>query len=98
MRFGRENSPSWCDVQSQAKKVIFLNGEVFFFLTRPLMGDPFILRGNSLEEIGREFKVAKYSSVSSVIERMKTKIAKNRKLKMHIDKLKEEINMSQEQT
>ena len=37
----RENGPCWCDVQSQAKKVIFLNGEVFFFLTRPLMGDPF---------------------------------------------------------
>ncbi len=53
---------------------------------------------DSLEDIGREFKVAKYSSVSSVIGRMKTKIAKNRKLKMHIERLKEEINMSQEQT
>ncbi len=56
------------------------------------------LRGDSLEEIGREFKVAKYSSVSSVIERMKTKIAKNRGLKTRIERLKEEINMSQEQT
>ncbi len=56
------------------------------------------LRGDSLEEIGREFKVAKYSSVSSVIERMKTKIAKNRKMKTRIERLTEEINMSQEQT
>jgi len=56
------------------------------------------LRGDSLEDIGKEFKMAKYSSVSSVIERMKTKITKNRKLKMHIERLKEEINMSQEQT
>ena len=56
------------------------------------------MRGDSLEDIGREFKVAKYSSVSSVIERMKTRIAKNRKLKMQIERLKEEINMSQEQT
>ena len=39
----RENGPCWCDVQSQAKKVIFLNGEVFFFLTYPLMGDPLII-------------------------------------------------------
>jgi chromosomal replication initiation ATPase DnaA len=56
------------------------------------------LRGDSLEDIGREFKVAKYSSVSSIIERMETKIAKNPKFKMHIERLKEEINMSQEQT
>ena len=56
------------------------------------------LRGDSLEDIGREFKVTKYSSVSSVIERMKTKIAKNRGLKTRIKRLREEINMSQEQT
>jgi chromosomal replication initiation ATPase DnaA len=56
------------------------------------------LRGDSLEEIGREFKVTKYSSVSSVIERMKERIAKNRSLKTRIERLKEEINMSQEQT
>ena len=56
------------------------------------------LRGDSLEDIGREFKVAKYSSVSSVIERMKTKIAMNRRMKTRIERLKEEINMSQEQT
>jgi chromosomal replication initiation ATPase DnaA len=39
------------------------------------------LRGDSLEDIGREFKVSKYSSVSSVVERMKTRIAKDRKLR-----------------
>ena len=49
------------------------------------------LRGDSLEDIGKEFKVAKYSSVSSVIERMKTKIAENRKLKMRIERLTEEV-------
>jgi hypothetical protein len=56
------------------------------------------MRGDSLEKIAREFKVAKYSSVSSVIERMKARIVKNRRLKTHIEILKEEINMSQEQT
>ena len=56
------------------------------------------LRGDSLEQIGKIFKVIKYSSVSSVIERVKTRIAKNRRLKVRIEKLKEEINMSQEQT
>ena len=56
------------------------------------------LRGDSLEEIGREFKIAKYSSVSSVIERIKAMIAKDRKLRKRVVELKEEINMSQEQT
>ena len=56
------------------------------------------LRGDSLEEIGREFNIAKYSSVSSVLERMKAMIAKIRKLKKRVVALKGEINMSQEQT
>ena len=52
----------------------------------------------SLEEIGREFEIAEYSSVSSVIEKIKAMIAKDRKLKKRVLGLKEEINMSQEQT
>jgi len=56
------------------------------------------LRADSLEEIGREFEVAKYSSVSSVIERTKAMIAKDRKLRRRVEELKKEINMSQEQT
>ena len=56
------------------------------------------LRGDSLEEIGREFKIAKYSSVSSVVERIKSTIAKDRRLRKRVVELKKEINMSQEQT
>jgi len=52
----------------------------------------------SLEEIGWEFEIAEYSSVSSVIEKIKAMIAKDRKLKKRVVGLKEEINMSQEQT
>lgn len=40
---GREakTRPSWCEVSCPAKKNwVFLRGEVFFFLTSPLMGDP----------------------------------------------------------
>ena len=55
------------------------------------------LRGDSLDEIGREFGVAKYSSVSSVIERIKTVIAKDSKLRHRVEELKKEINMGQEQ-
>jgi len=56
------------------------------------------LRGDSLDEIGREFGVATYSSVSSVVERIKAVIAKDRKLRQRVEELKKEINMSQEQT
>ncbi len=56
------------------------------------------LRGDILEEIGREFKIAKYSSVSSVVKRMKGMMAKDGRLRKRSMELKEEINMSQEQT
>ena len=56
------------------------------------------LRGDKLEQIGKRFDVSNYSSVGSVIERMKKRIRKNRKLKTRIENLTDEINMSQEQT
>ena len=42
--------------------------------------------------------LAKYSSVSSVIERTKAMIAKDRTLRHRVEELKEEISKSQEQT
>ena len=55
------------------------------------------LRGDRLDEIGKEFKMAKYSSVSSVIQRMKSEISRNRKLRKRVEQLEEELKMSQEQ-
>jgi len=46
------------------------------------------LRGDSLEEIGREFRIATYSSVSSVIERTKAMIVKDRVLRHRVEELK----------
>ena len=56
------------------------------------------LRGDSLEQIGREFMIGKYSTVSNVIERTKAHILRNRKLKKRLENLKTEINMSQRKT
>ncbi len=56
------------------------------------------LSGDSLEEIAREFRAATYISVSSVIERTKAMIVKDRVLRHRVEELKEEIYMSQEQT
>ena len=42
------------------------------------------LRGEKLEEIGRQFGIAKYSSVSSVIVKMKRDISADRRLKARV--------------
>ena len=42
------------------------------------------LRGEKLDEIGRQFGIAKYSSVSSAIEKMKRDILAGRRLKARV--------------
>jgi putative transposase len=54
------------------------------------------LRGDSLEEIGKEFKMNSYSTVSSVIERTKNQILNDRKLRKRFEQLKKGLQMSQE--
>jgi chromosomal replication initiation ATPase DnaA len=54
------------------------------------------LRRDSLKEIGKVFNLEKNSSVSSVIERMKTRIQNSRKIKMRIKKMEDEVRKSQE--
>ena len=56
------------------------------------------LMGSKLEEIGREFGINNYSSVSTVIERTKQKATHDRKLRKRIEKLKIDLKVSQEQT
>jgi REP element-mobilizing transposase RayT len=56
------------------------------------------LRGDSLVEIGKIFQMKKYSSVSSIIERLKAQMAKDRNLRKRVKKLESQIIKSQEQT
>ena len=56
------------------------------------------LRRDRLNEIGRVFMLKKYSSVSSIIERMKFRMKNDRSLKIRIKKLEEQLRKSQEQT
>ncbi|MGD8974695.1 MAG: transposase [Desulfobacterales bacterium] len=56
------------------------------------------LRGDSLEIIGQQFHIKKYSSVSSVVERMKAALAKNRRLQSNLEQLISSLSKSQEQT
>lgn len=56
------------------------------------------LRGDTLKQIGLDFKINKYSSVSSVIERIKKRMTEDRKLRAKINKLVLMSRKSQEQT
>jgi REP element-mobilizing transposase RayT len=56
------------------------------------------LRGDSLKEIGEQFRIKKYSSVSSVIERLKTVIAEDRRLRKRLESIVMTLSKSQEQT
>ncbi len=56
------------------------------------------IRGDSLKDIGVEFGMKKYSSVSSVIERMKGELSKNSNMRKRVEKYETSIRKSQEQT
>ena len=47
-----------------------------------------VLRGDRLHELGRDFHLKRYSSVSTAIDRTKAEISKNPKLKQRVEKLK----------
>lgn len=64
---------------------------VAIYLTNKLMG-------NKLQEIGLEFGINNYSSVSTVIERTKQKAGTDRAFRKRIEKLKMDLMVSQEQT
>ncbi len=55
------------------------------------------LRGEKLEEIGRQFGISKYSSVSSVIEKMKEEMSMDRKLRMRVKNIENRLLNSQQQ-
>ena len=51
--------------------------------------------GLRLEEIGNEFGLEKYSSVSSIVCRTEQQLSKNKKLRNLVDKVKRELKKSQ---
>ncbi len=56
------------------------------------------LKGGKLDDIGREFNVRQYSSVSTIIERTKQRAVKDRKFAKRIEQIKLDLKVSQEQT
>jgi len=56
------------------------------------------LRAEKLEEIGRQFGIAKYSSVSSAVEKMKREVLVKRKLRLRVKDIEKTLLNSQKQT
>jgi len=56
---------------------------------------PWSLRGDNLEKIGREFNITRFSSVSSVVERMRVKMSGDRQLRNCVEEIKSVLQMSQ---
>jgi putative transposase len=56
------------------------------------------LRGDSLKRIAEQYRIQKYSSVSSVIERMKAMITADRKFRKRVEDLYALLSKSKEQT
>ena len=54
------------------------------------------LRRDNLREIGKVFNLEKNSSVSSIIERMKTRIQNNRSFEMRIKEIEDKSRKSYE--
>jgi len=51
-----------------------------------------------LKEIGKEFEIGKYSTVSSVIKRMRKEIRKDKNIKKRVEELIAKLSKSQRQT
>ena len=56
------------------------------------------LRGEKLEEIGRQFGISKYSSVSSAVEKMKSDISADRNLRVRVKNIERILYNSYQQT
>jgi len=56
------------------------------------------LRSDSLKEIGEAFEIEKYSTVSSVIRRVKREIVKDKNIKRRVEELSARLSKGQRQT
>ena len=56
------------------------------------------LRNDTLKQVGEQFGIDKYSTVSSIVERVKYEMNSNKIFRKRVETLKERITMSQRQT
>lgn len=99
-------SPDFGKIKETVCRLYGVKEEDLFISRRGITNEPrniaiFLVRhlkGSKLDEIGREFDIRKYSSVSTIIERTKQRAIKDRKFKKRIEEIKLDLKVSQEQT
>ena len=99
-------APDFEKIKEAVCRLYGVKEEALFISRRGIPNEPrniaiFLLRhlkGSKLDEIGREFDIRKYSSVSTIIERTKQRAIKDRKFKKRIEEIKLDLKVSQEQT
>ena len=81
-----EYPDAWYHIMNRGRRSenIFSDEKDYIYLTRKL-------RRDTLREIGEQFEICNDSTVSSVIERMKKKLAGDRKFALRLDQLAESI-------
>jgi putative transposase len=102
----KELAPEVGQIQKMVEKFYGISKKELFSSRRGVFNEPrnmaiYLtrqLRGDTLKQIGSNFQISKYSSVSSAIERTKKWIAVDRKLKAKVKKLVLILSKSQEQT
>jgi chromosomal replication initiation ATPase DnaA len=57
-----------------------------------------MLRQEGLQSIGKNFGLSNYSSVSTVVDRVKSKINKDRKFRSQVEEIKHNMKLSQPKT
>jgi REP element-mobilizing transposase RayT len=102
----RELAPDPYQIQKIVCKYYGIDREKLLLSRRGIFNEPRNIaiyltrrfRGDSLKQIGQHFQIEKYSSVSSIIERMNQAISKDKKLRNRIEQLVSIVSKSQEQT
>jgi len=95
----RHDYQAFVDLLEESSEILYrsIRGQfneprnVAIYLTRKL-------RRDSLKEVGFRFQMEKYSSVSSIIERMKKQILADKNFKKRVAEVANKVGKSQEQT
>lgn len=95
--------PSMEKIKRAVCKVYNVKPNLLFGIRRGYINEPRnvaiyltrLLRRDSLKVIGNEFRIPNYSSISTIIEKLKVNIVRDTKLKKNVEKIIKLVNVSQ---
>jgi len=102
---GRRLAPDVSRIKQEVCKAYDVNEEEFYKIRRGFFNEPRsvaiylvrYLRNDKLTEVGAQFKISKYGSVSSVLKRVKFEMINNKEFKKKLDNLFKKLSKAQNQ-